>query len=283
MYGGLGLLFFFLVLFLQQVAGFSALAAGSSSIPVTVLMFLLSSASARSPTGTGPRFFMGVGPLVAAVGMALLLWRVDADVELPDRPAARAAGVRAGAVDDRGAADRRRCWPTPTTATPGSPRGSTTRSRAWPGWWRSRPWGRWWPRRSARSSRTRSGAAALARPEVARAVEEAREAAARGGVRAGRAGGRARPRCARRPRTPRWARSAWASGSRPRWWPWAGVLGLLGITNPRRRVAAADCPGGQLVGQPREATRQSPCDWGKQVRPVALGAGAGVSGAGRSD
>jgi predicted MFS family arabinose efflux permease len=30
MYAGLGLLFFFLVLFLQQVAGFSAIAAGSS-------------------------------------------------------------------------------------------------------------------------------------------------------------------------------------------------------------------------------------------------------------
>ena len=29
MYGGLGLLFFFLVLFLQQVAGFSALEAGT--------------------------------------------------------------------------------------------------------------------------------------------------------------------------------------------------------------------------------------------------------------
>ena len=33
MYGGLGLLFFFLVLFLQQVAGFSALAAGSVEHP----------------------------------------------------------------------------------------------------------------------------------------------------------------------------------------------------------------------------------------------------------
>jgi hypothetical protein len=40
-----------------------------------------------------------------------------------------------------------------------------------------------------------------------------------------------------------------------------GVLGLLGIRNPRRRVDAADCPGGQLVGQPRDSTRQSPCDW----------------------
>ena len=35
-----------------------------------------------------------------------------------------------------------------------------------------------------------------------------------------------------------------------------GVLGLIGIVNPRRRVEAADCPGGQLVGAPREACRE---------------------------
>ena len=40
-----------------------------------------------------------------------------------------------------------------------------------------------------------------------------------------------------------------------------GVLGLIGIVNPRRRVEAADCPGGQLVGVTSEAARQSPCDW----------------------
>jgi hypothetical protein len=44
-----------------------------------------------------------------------------------------------------------------------------------------------------------------------------------------------------------------------------GVLGLVGIVNPRRRVEAADCPGGQFVGQPEDATRQSPCDWGEQA------------------
>jgi hypothetical protein len=46
-----------------------------------------------------------------------------------------------------------------------------------------------------------------------------------------------------------------------------GVLGLLGIRNPRRRVEAADCPGGQLVGHPREGARQSPCDWHDHSRP----------------
>ena len=36
-----------------------------------------------------------------------------------------------------------------------------------------------------------------------------------------------------------------------------GVLGLVGIVNPRRRVEAVDCPGGQLVGAPVEACREA--------------------------
>jgi hypothetical protein len=35
-----------------------------------------------------------------------------------------------------------------------------------------------------------------------------------------------------------------------------GVLGLAGIVNPRRFVCAAECPGGQLAGAPREAARE---------------------------
>jgi hypothetical protein len=46
-----------------------------------------------------------------------------------------------------------------------------------------------------------------------------------------------------------------------------GLLGLVGIRNPRRRVDASDCPGGQLVGVPEEGARSSPCDWGRE--PVA--------------
>jgi hypothetical protein len=44
-----------------------------------------------------------------------------------------------------------------------------------------------------------------------------------------------------------------------------GVLGLAGIRNPRRRVDARDCPGGQLAGVPREGARHSPCDWSRQA------------------
>src|SRR3954452_6187243 len=79
MYGGLGMVFFFLILFLQQVAGFNALEAGASAIPVTIMMLLLSMRFGVMADRYGPRFFMGVGPLVAAAGISLFL-RVDADV-----------------------------------------------------------------------------------------------------------------------------------------------------------------------------------------------------------
>jgi hypothetical protein len=32
-----------------------------------------------------------------------------------------------------------------------------------------------------------------------------------------------------------------------------GVVAFFGIRNPRRRIEAADCPGGQLAGAPRPA------------------------------
>ena len=79
MYGGLALVFFFLVLFLQQVAGYSALEAGSAGVPVTLLTFALAGRFGMLADRHGPRFFMTVGPLVSAAGVALLM-RLDADV-----------------------------------------------------------------------------------------------------------------------------------------------------------------------------------------------------------
>jgi predicted MFS family arabinose efflux permease len=66
-------LFFFLVIFLQQVAGFSALEAGLSTLPTTLVMFAFSRRVGALADRHGPRLFMGVGPLVAAVGILLLL------------------------------------------------------------------------------------------------------------------------------------------------------------------------------------------------------------------
>jgi predicted MFS family arabinose efflux permease len=78
-YAGLSALFFFLIIFLQQVAHWSALESGLAGLPTTVVMFFLSRRFGALATRFGPRLFMGVGPLVAAAGVALLL-RLDTDV-----------------------------------------------------------------------------------------------------------------------------------------------------------------------------------------------------------
>jgi EmrB/QacA subfamily drug resistance transporter len=80
MYGGLSALIFFLVLFLQQVAGYTALEAGLTTLPITIVMFTLSRRAGRLADRYGPRWFMGAGPLVAAAGLAMLQ-RLDADVD----------------------------------------------------------------------------------------------------------------------------------------------------------------------------------------------------------
>ncbi len=73
MYAGLGVAFFFLSIFLQQVAGYTALEAGLATLPVTLAMFLLSRRFGALADRYGPRLFMGLGPLVAAAGLLLLL------------------------------------------------------------------------------------------------------------------------------------------------------------------------------------------------------------------
>ena len=71
-YGAFGGLSLFLIVQLQTVAGFSALVAGSSFLPVTLLMLLLSPVSGAVAQRIGPRRPMTIGPLVAAGGVALL-------------------------------------------------------------------------------------------------------------------------------------------------------------------------------------------------------------------
>ncbi|HEV3228105.1 MAG TPA: MFS transporter [Solirubrobacteraceae bacterium] len=73
MYAGLGGGLFFLGLFLQQVRGYSALAAGAAFLPITALMFTLSRRMGGLADKFGPRLFMGVGPLIAGAGLGLLL------------------------------------------------------------------------------------------------------------------------------------------------------------------------------------------------------------------
>jgi EmrB/QacA subfamily drug resistance transporter len=80
MYAGLAILFFFLILFLQQIGGYSPLKSGLTVLPVTVIMFLLSRRFGALADRFGPRFFMGAGPLVGAVGL-LLFQRVGLKVD----------------------------------------------------------------------------------------------------------------------------------------------------------------------------------------------------------
>jgi EmrB/QacA subfamily drug resistance transporter len=80
MYAGLSVLFFYLVLFLQQVAGYSALEAGMATLPTTAVMFLVSKRAGALADRYGARRFMGGGPLVAAAGQLLML-RVGADAD----------------------------------------------------------------------------------------------------------------------------------------------------------------------------------------------------------
>jgi len=68
-YAALSTLTFFLVLFLQQLAGYSPFRSGLATVPITVVMFFLSPRVGRLSMRVGPRFFMGVGPLVCAAGL----------------------------------------------------------------------------------------------------------------------------------------------------------------------------------------------------------------------
>ncbi len=70
MYAGLAILFFFLILFLQQIGGYSPLKSGLTTLPVTVVMFVLSRRFGALADRFGPRLFMGAGPLVCAARAA---------------------------------------------------------------------------------------------------------------------------------------------------------------------------------------------------------------------
>jgi EmrB/QacA subfamily drug resistance transporter len=68
-YAGLGGVFFWLVLDLQVVGGFSPILAGLSLLPVTLSMLLLSARMGALAQRIGPRLPMTVGPLLCALGV----------------------------------------------------------------------------------------------------------------------------------------------------------------------------------------------------------------------
>ena len=70
-YAALSVYFFLVVLQLQLVAGWSPVAAGTSMLPVTLLMLVLSARAGRLSDRIGPRPLMTLGAVLAAAGMAL--------------------------------------------------------------------------------------------------------------------------------------------------------------------------------------------------------------------
>ncbi|HEY3010063.1 MAG TPA: DHA2 family efflux MFS transporter permease subunit [Micromonosporaceae bacterium] len=71
-YAALSGMSFFLVVFLQNVVGLSALAAGAALLPATILLLIGSAPAGRLATRIGPRIPVTIGPLLAAVGLLML-------------------------------------------------------------------------------------------------------------------------------------------------------------------------------------------------------------------
>ncbi len=72
-YGALGGFFFFLVLQLQVVSGFSALQAGAATLPMTILLLVGSSRAGALGKRVGARLPLTVGAALAAAGVAMLM------------------------------------------------------------------------------------------------------------------------------------------------------------------------------------------------------------------
>ncbi|EOM75314.1 DHA2 family efflux MFS transporter permease subunit [Rhodococcus rhodnii] len=72
-YAALGGVFFLLLMQLQIVAGYSPIAAGAATIPVTLLMLVLSARAGRWAQQHGPHLLMTIGPAIAALGLLLML------------------------------------------------------------------------------------------------------------------------------------------------------------------------------------------------------------------
>ena len=72
MWGAIGAVFFLLTIHLQNDLGYSALEAGASSLPVTVLMLLFAAKSGAFAQRIGPRLPMTIGPVVTGGAFALM-------------------------------------------------------------------------------------------------------------------------------------------------------------------------------------------------------------------
>lgn len=72
-YGALAIATFIISVFIQQTGGYTATVAGLSLLPVTIIMFLLSSRFGALAGKYGPRWFMAAGPVIGGIGFLLML------------------------------------------------------------------------------------------------------------------------------------------------------------------------------------------------------------------
>ena len=250
MYGGLGaMLFFLLVLFLQQVAGLQRAGGRRSSLPVDPRDVRASPpASARSPTGSG-----------RASSWAWARWSRPPGTRpdparrrgrgLPHRPAARAARLRARPVDAPSRRSPPRCCPTPTSHNAGIASGVNNAIArvagliavaaigavisAQFGSSLDQQLGKLTLSTAARAAVAQASGQTLTRVEPGSAGPEVAGAVASASVHAFHVGIGI-------------SAALVAAG---------GLLGLAGIRNPRRVVRCEDCAGGQLAGQPLDTAR----------------------------
>ena len=176
MYGGLGAMFFFLTLFLQQVAGYDALRGRARDAPDDArhVHALQAGRAARRPLRAAAASWAS-GRWSRAAGIV-----ADAAARrrhrLLDRAVPGAAVFSLGLVGDGRAADRDGAGRRRRAQRRASPRASTTRSRASPGCCASPRSARSSPRSSPRRSTSGSpGGAAAGRPDrEARAARRSR-------------------------------------------------------------------------------------------------------------
>jgi EmrB/QacA subfamily drug resistance transporter len=71
-YAAIGAFFFLVISFLQISLGYSPIAAGAATLPVTLLMLVLSARSGVLAQRIGPRIPLTAGPLMMAVGLLFL-------------------------------------------------------------------------------------------------------------------------------------------------------------------------------------------------------------------
>ncbi len=79
MYGALAGFMFSLVIYMQTKLGYSAIKAGASLLPVSIILLLFSRRIGGLSSKFGPRLFMTAGPLIAAAGILSLVnyWQGD--------------------------------------------------------------------------------------------------------------------------------------------------------------------------------------------------------------